>query len=150
MIDNNQKYETYRLLKLRLKKALVNSFWFEALMIEYAIVEDRTSSILQYAGVCSNAFDPNKMLSNKLNSIRLQIEKGHPILSVKTTTALIDEIKMWKDSRNEIVHRACNHVYDEEKTKNIALVGENLVKRLDNDSRKIRNACKKENTYLDC
>ena len=144
MIDNTQKADTYRMLKVRLKKALASAFWFEALMIEYAIIEDRTSSILEYGKVCKDPYSANKLLTNKLRSIKLQIEKGHPVLSRKVDSQLIDDILTWKEERNTLVHRSCNSVYSEELAKEIAESGNDLVRRLDNDSRKVRNACRKK------
>ena len=143
LIDNQQKADNYRILKDRLRKALINGFWFEACMIEYAIIEDRTSSILQHFGICKNAYDSNKLLSNKLRSIKHQIEKGHPVISKKVGIDLITEIIDWKEERNEVVHRSCNHTYDDATVKNIAEKGNDLTRRLINDSRKISDYYKK-------
>jgi hypothetical protein len=41
---NMQKYENYKEQMNRLKKAMANAFYLEALFIEYAIMEDRTES----------------------------------------------------------------------------------------------------------
>ena len=141
MKKNYEKQERYALLKAKLSRALKNGFWFEALMIEYAIAEDRTSSILFYANVSDNAYSHSKKLSNKLNSIEYQIEKKHPIISKKVSLSLINDIKKWKDSRNELVHRACNY-YDEESAQVIATEGAILVKNLSNDSAKVTRASK--------
>ena len=139
-ISNSEKAETYKQLKVKLKKSIACSFWFEALMIEYAIMEDRTSSILQYANVCKDAFDSHKSLSNKLRSIITQINKKHPVLSKKVDINLINELVIWKDERNDLVHRACNRLYDEKSAKTLAVNGKELIKKLDNDSRKVRDA----------
>ena len=142
-MTNQEKAEKYSLLKAKLKRAISSSFWFEALMIEYAIIEDRTSSILQHGNVCRNAFDPNKNLYNKLRSINLQIGKGHPVISKKVNPDTINEIIEWRTARNDLVHRACSHVYDENAVKGLALQGNELVRRLINDSRKVSRAYKK-------
>lgn len=142
-MTNQEKAEAYSLLKTKLKKALAASFWFEALMIEYAIMEDRTSSILQHGAVCNNAYDPNKSLVNKIRSINLQIGKRHPVISKKVNLKTINEILEWKEARNELVHRACNHIYDESAVRDLALQGNELVRKLINDSRKVSNAYKK-------
>ena len=47
---NIQKQLNYREQFKRLDKALNNNFYLEALFIEYAIMEDRTESILRYEG----------------------------------------------------------------------------------------------------
>ena len=140
--ENYEKYERYKELHERLTKALRNEFWLEACMIEYAIIEDRSSAILFYGRVCENAFSNNKKLGNKLNSIEHQIGKAHPIISKKVDPALIAKLKTWKERRNDLVHRACT-LYSEEQAKNIALEGNDLIKKLQNDSAKVKRAARK-------
>ena len=55
-IDNMQKYENYKEQMRRLKKALKEQFYLEAISIEYAIIEDRIESVLRHTGV----FNPEK------------------------------------------------------------------------------------------
>lgn len=142
MEKNFEKQEHYIKLKARLNKAIKNGFWFEACMIEYAIIEDRTSSILHYSGVCENAYSSSKKLSNKLNSIEHQIGKNHRIISKKVNKDNISQIKIWKDKRNDLVHRACV-LYDEELLKQIAIEGNDLVKVISNDSAKVTRCANK-------
>ena len=47
--ENQLKYENYREQCKRLKSALNSGFNLEAMFIEYAIMEDRTDSILRHA-----------------------------------------------------------------------------------------------------
>lgn len=136
MSGNIEKQQRYITLKGRLNKALRNEFWFEACMIEYAIIEDRTSSILFYSKVCEHAYDSSKKLSNKLNSIEHQIGKEHKIISEKIDKELIWSIRNWKDERNDLVHRACVN-FDEIHAKEVALEGEKLVKLISNASARI-------------
>lgn len=46
--ENMQKHFNYKEQFKRLKKAIDNNFYLEAVFIEYAIVEDRAESILLY------------------------------------------------------------------------------------------------------
>lgn len=46
--ENIQKYENYKEQFKRLDRALKSGFNLEAIFIEYAIMEDRTSSMLRY------------------------------------------------------------------------------------------------------
>lgn len=142
MEKNYEKQERYALLKERLKKALANEFWLEASMIEYSIIEDRTSSILFYADVCKDPYGANKKLSNKLASIEHQIGKAHPIISKKVNRDTIEQIRGWKDRRNDFVHRSCT-MYNEELARDLALEGSMLVKTLSNDSAKVSRLAKK-------
>ena len=141
MINNEEKREVYLHLKVRLKKALSSGFWLEACMIEYAIIEDRTASILLHAGITDKGWE--KKLANKLNSIEFQIEKGHPIIGKKVSLETVRQIRDWKDKRNGAVHRACITIYDEEAFRNLAEEGKILVERISNDSQKVKRAADK-------
>ena len=136
MEKNTEKQERYRILLSKLKKAIANSFWFEACMIEYAIIEDRTSSILSHSQVCKDAYNPKRKLGNKLNSIELQIGKKHPIISKKVNPDTIKDIKTWKEERNDLVHRACT-MYNEDVAKGVAEKGQLLAKAMISDSSKV-------------
>ena len=52
--NNTEKRETYRYLLGRYKRAVVNEFYFEALIIVYAMLEDRMKSFLYYCGYFAN------------------------------------------------------------------------------------------------
>lgn len=49
-----EKYETYRAEMSRLKGALQQGFYFEAMLIEYALLEDRLRSFVYHAGLLQN------------------------------------------------------------------------------------------------
>lgn len=49
--DNNDKRSTYARQKVRYKRAVKGGFYFEALLIDYALMEDRLKSFLYHAGV---------------------------------------------------------------------------------------------------
>ena len=138
MISNEEKFQAYAGLKTRLKKALASGFWLEACMIEYAIIEDRTASILLHGGITDKGWE--KKLSNKLNSIENQIGKEHPIISKKVSVETVREIRQWKELRNEAVHRACITVYDESTFRTIAERGKVLMDRISNDAQKVARA----------
>lgn len=141
MISNEEKHKSYIQLKTRLKKALSSGFWLEACMIEYAIIEDRTASILFHAGITDKGWE--KQLSNKLNSIEHQIGKGHPVVSKKVSLDNIQAIRDWKELRNEAVHRACITKYDEDAFRTLAENGKLLMDRISNDAQKVSRAMKK-------
>ena len=48
---NTEKQNTYRVMKGRLSVAIREKFYFEAMLIEYALMEDRLRSFLLYMGV---------------------------------------------------------------------------------------------------
>lgn len=48
--DNMDKQRTYRAHKGRFRRAMENEFFFEALLIDYALLEDRLRSIIYHMG----------------------------------------------------------------------------------------------------
>ena len=52
----------------KLNEALKNEFYYEAIFIEYAIIEDRTSSMLKHAKFSQKTY--SETLDNKLNVIK--------------------------------------------------------------------------------
>ena len=48
-----RKFENYKHMKASLKRAMNEEFYYQAIFIEYAIIEDRTASVLRHAGVKS-------------------------------------------------------------------------------------------------
>lgn len=54
VIDNFDKQRTYRMHKGRYKRAMENEFFFEALLIDYALMEDRLRSMIYHMGFLKN------------------------------------------------------------------------------------------------
>lgn len=52
--DNYDKQETYKALVQRRNRAKKQEFYFEMLLIDYAILEDRMTALLYYLGVISD------------------------------------------------------------------------------------------------
>ncbi len=55
--DNHDKQRTYRSNISRYNAAMKHEFYFEAMLIDYAILEDRLSSILFHIGALANRTD---------------------------------------------------------------------------------------------
>ena len=68
---NMEKYDIYKKMKVDLKKAMKAGFYYQAIFIEYAIIEDRCLSLLRHAGV---KYLDNRgwelKLSKKLNKLK--------------------------------------------------------------------------------
>lgn len=67
---NVQKYEIYKSIHESLSKSLKYGFYYEAIFLEYAILEDRLASVLKYAEIPyidKNGQDVS--ISKKLNLI---------------------------------------------------------------------------------
>ena len=136
-IVGREKQAVYIVLNERLSNAMRKGFWFEACMIEYAIMEDRTSSILAHARVKKNAYSKDLKMRPKLRSITAQIEQKHKIVSKKVSPATIAAIGVWIDKRNDAVHRACIRRYSEDEMRELAEEGRELVRAISRDSQKV-------------
>ena len=71
-ITGQEKYYNYKEQFERLNKALKNEFYLEAIFIEYAILEDRTESVLRHAGLWEAYMKGKKManIGTKLTFIK--------------------------------------------------------------------------------
>ena len=102
---NIQKQLNYREQFKRLDKALNNNFYLEALFIEYAIMEDRTESILRYEGneikVKEGSFIS---INRKLDKIKKIAEQRKSLPERYFSDNLIECIQLWKDERNRMIH----------------------------------------------
>ena len=82
--ENRLEYENYKEQFKRLNKALANGFNLEAMFIEYAILEDRTESILKHSGLwdayLKKQKDRGPTINSKITYIRKRIESGDKIL----------------------------------------------------------------------
>ena len=73
------------------------------MFIAYAIIEDRTESILSYEGneIRSKGF---VSVTRKLNKIKTIAERKGSLSERYFSDNLIDEILEWKDARNRLMH----------------------------------------------
>ena len=133
-MNNTDKQYTYAQYKVKLSKALRHGFWLEAVFIEYAMIEDRTESVLRHEGTIklTNKQGHPLKLSIKLNKIHdsapftdKQIRKSIPL-------SFIDEIWTWKDRRDAYIHSLMKNPYCEEDAREIAEEGNEIVRQLDN------------------
>ena len=92
-LSNKEKQQVYATLKAKLKVAIHQEFYLEALLLEYSIMEDRLSSLLRHGGISYLRSDGeeifiNKKLDKVSNAIR---SKRFPIYK-KVDQELIDAI----------------------------------------------------------
>jgi hypothetical protein len=67
--NNKEKGNTYKNMFARFKKAIKNEFYFEAIFIDYAMLEDRLTSFLKYLGIVIPSIDRLRINDNYYNSI---------------------------------------------------------------------------------
>ncbi len=129
-MNNKEKRDKYALLMSKLKKATDYEYYYEAIFIEYAILEDRFESLLKHAGLKYKKDNgTNINLESKIKKIETNKIFQDKYVKKHINDILINNIRNWKNSRNKMIHDLVNIKYDDEKIKAIALEGECIVKR---------------------
>lgn len=154
-ITNMEKYENYKNQFQRLNRAMKNHFYLEAIAIEYAIIEDRTTSILAYEGNNRRRCD-NMSLHNKLNKIKNCANYSTPLrpwigryFSDDNSNKLIDRITDWKDyQRNRPTHRLMKILVTTEELHNYAENGKALCKELSNRANNYKRMVERKNSKV--
>ena len=141
---NMEKYEIYKQLSSDLTKAMKQGFYYEAIFIEYAILEDRLASVLKYAGVLTMEKAGNQNIAKKINDIRNSKEFSSKFVRERLSFELLDSITAWKDKRNRLIHNLANIPYDAAAVKEVAEEGYEIVKVVKNKSDSVINRFKKE------
>ena len=123
-----------------LSKAMRAEFYYQAIFIEYAIIEDRCTSVLKHAGV--------KHLDNKGHEIKLadklrKMERNQmflvPYVKKRITNELVERIRKWKRNRDQLIHALAKIPYDHESVKEIAAEGQKIVQILSNKVKSVNN-----------
>ena len=146
--ENMLKYENYREQNKRLSKALQNEFYLEAVFIEYAIMEDRTESILRYEG---NEIQSNRFVSidRKVKKIKRILEQEEFLARRYFTVELMDQVLNWKNRRNGLIHALIKRSTTTQELIDLAEEGRQLTKDLSRLSTNYKRAVerkKKQNT----
>ncbi len=127
-----------------LKKSLNAGFYYQSIFIEYAIFEDRFSSMLKYANKPwkkKNGYDLD--LKNKIGKVRSSPEFTGKYERSRLSLDLLDDIDAWRDLRNRKVHKLASLPYNAEEIKEIAVRGNELLKAFMNKAKSINNYHKK-------
>ena len=133
--ENYIKYELYKRNKEKLKMTMKNECYFEALIIEYAIIEDRINLLF----TTINCKLSDKLCKNLSRMKTNSIFKNNKFIRDRITVDLIDKLNEWRTARNEVIHL----LYKEENldidAKLLADEGFELQKLLDNKVKSIRD-----------
>ena len=133
-IDNQQKYENYAEQFRRLNKALANGFNLEAMFIAYALMEDRTESVLRHAGLWDAYMKSRKgrepTINSKVKYICNCAKSGNEFLKNYFADDLLDQILVWKDERNRLIHALLNQQFAHHEISALAQRGNELCRVL--------------------
>lgn len=95
--DNEEKARTYRELMTRFNKAVKEEFYFEALLIDYAMMEDRTLSFLYHCGI-QNSRSKQKISKKGRDFLReiLPGKNQYSIMNLGNKLEIISAIMTWE------------------------------------------------------
>ena len=134
-IDKHKKRDKYSDLMLKLKNSIEDKFYYEAIFIIYAVLEDRTESLLKHAHINISKNDNQKLsLSEKLDKIRNSNPFQDEYIKKHLTSEMINQIYDWKNKRNLLMHNLINLEYCNYEIEELALDGYELIKKLNNKS----------------
>lgn len=137
---NMEKYEVYKSMNENLSKAMLSEFYYQAIFIEYAIIEDRCSSVLRRAGVKYQDSKGHELkISEKLKKMRGNPAFLVPYVRQRITLELLDEITQWKRDRDQLIHALAKIPYDHDSVQEIATRGQELVRILNNKVKSVNN-----------
>lgn len=135
---NMEKYQTYKSMNENLSKAMRSEFYYQAIFIEYAIIEDRCTSVLKHAGVKYLDSKGHEIkLSQKLAKMRDNPAFHIPYIRQRITLEVLEEITVWKRERDKLIHALARTPYDHESVKATAIAGQELVKKLSSKVRSV-------------
>ncbi len=58
----------------------------------------------------------------------------------RVSSDLLADIEKWKKTRNDLVHKSCSILFDNEEVRRCAIDGKELVRRISNTARNIKRA----------
>lgn len=139
--ENMQKYENYKEQFKRLDRAIKEGFNLEAVFIAYAIMEDRTESILRYE---NNGIKPKKghrvSLDAKLRKVKTISREQESLPYRYFQEDFVDQIFEWKEERNRMIHALLKQNLSTEKLVELALQGRYLARQLSNKANNYKRA----------
>lgn len=148
-ITGQQKYQNYKEQFKRLNRALTSGFNLEAMFIEYAIMEDRTESILRHAARWENYLKRRNgrgsNIDSKIKYIQSCAGSGVALMDKYFSDHLLDELLGWKEKRNRFIHALIKQQLEPNEVSDIAKKGNDLVKELRTRTGKYNRAIDKVN-----
>lgn len=143
-ISNDEKRQVYAILKTKLKIAMEQQFYLEALLLEYSIIEDRLLSILKHLGLKYTESDGRELsIGRKISKIQGQLKNRNPLLKGRLNDEMINQIIEWKRIRNNLVHNSCHRLFNNDEVTCCADEGMEIVRQLSNSAKSIKRASEK-------
>ncbi len=141
---NIQQYENYKEQFKRLNKAVDNNYYLEAIFIEYAIMEDRTESILRRGGLWDAYIKHRKghsiTIDSKVKYIKNHAAQKGTLINKYFSDDLLEELLVWKEDRNKLIHILMKQALTTEILEELAFKGKAIARILTNRSKNYRRA----------
>ena len=140
------KQEAYAFQKMKLKRAISGGFFYEAILIEYAIFEDRSEAVLSHAGIKTTTKSGHSIgLAQKLKMIGTDASMQNAFIQKRLTADLIGSILVWKGKRDALTHALMKQAPDYETAETLAKEGNELLRVFDNKIRSVNRFLEKSN-----
>ena len=144
---NMQKFQNYRNQFSRLTKALNAEFYLEAIFIAYAIIEDRTESILRHTGKWE-AYEKSRRgrgatLDSKITYIQKMAEEKKSLCNRYLADGTLQRIREWKEERNRMIHALLKQNLSDGELAALAQTGSDLAKDLRTKTNNLNRAIQK-------
>ena len=133
-ITGQEKYRNYKEQFDRLNRALKNEFYLEAIFISYAIIEDRTESILRHLGKWE-AYEKSRKgrnlnLDSKIRYIQKIAEEKNTLANRHLANGTLQQIWEWKEERNRMIHALLKQKLEDDELETLAQTGKDLASNL--------------------
>ena len=143
---NIKKYNHYKHMLANLNLSLDKGFYLQAVLIEYAMIEDRISSIIRHL-ISEDAIfnkDGNVLMMNrKIKLIKEYVPKIKDAwLKKYLENELLDNVIEWKNRRNKIVHALMNRFDEDDLIRDVAVEGKDLSRKINDLATKIKSRLK--------
>lgn len=129
-ITKLEKNFNYKVFMKRLSDSLYLGYYIESITLEYAIMEDRLMSVLKHSNNFSES--NHNTLHKKIIALKAMNKKENSISKEYISNDILDLINAWKIKRNKMVHNLMNNQFDFEEIKEMAIIGQEIVKVLNN------------------
>lgn len=148
-ISNQQKYLNYKEQCERLTKALTQGFYLEAMFIEYALMEDRTESVLRHA-ILWDAYMKSRKgreanIDSKIKYIQKQAENKKSLWNKYFADNMLENILVWKNDRNRLIHALLKQKLEADEIQKLVEQGKILSDDLKSRSGRFNRAVDKVN-----
>ena len=153
LTPNMQKFRNYQTQFTRLNKAMREEFYLEAIFISYAIMEDRTESILRHTGKWE-AYEKSRKgrsltIDSKIRYIQKMAEEKKSLANRHLADGTLQRILEWKEERNKLVHALLKQSVTVEDLSALANTGKDLACNLRTKVNNLNRAIKRMEEQAD-